>query len=162
MGILVDMSRAKAKFSDPAYQWGALSNFSGQVQFDMHSFEIEFGASFDPDPTRGVGGASQEPELWRIGIVQNVLFEHIHLEYEGGKIFKTAFKDAAPDYKEGTMSKPFYGDPEATPGRLKQRPAADIWLTAQGYGELLSPSSASGVAITQTSGWAEVMPVLFR
>jgi hypothetical protein len=151
MGILADLSRSKIKFDDPGTPYEALNAIARQVAFDMHNFAITFAIGFDPDPKQGIGGAPAEAELWRVGIIQNVLFEHLYYEYEGGKIFQTDWKDAAVDIVTRDdkiyLNKPFYNNPDFSPGRAPQRPAADIWYTAQGFGELLNPNSPTGVAV---------------
>ncbi|MGH6811174.1 MAG: hypothetical protein ACREDM_02130 [Methylocella sp.] len=124
----------------------------------MHAFTINFGFSFDPNPKNGVGGSPVSEELWRIGIVQNVVYENLYFEYDGGRLFKTEFNNAAVD-SVAAINFPFYHDPVIVPAcKLDPRlgcktfvslmvPVADIWYTSQGYGELLNPYVPSGVAI---------------
>ena len=147
MGIVVDINRSEVKFKDPLLLYDPMNVITNQILFDPHSFTIKFGISFDPDPTKGFGGAPPEAELWRIGLVQNVLFERLNFEYENKQIFKIEFEKPAPDFIPGSFSKPFYADPVLVPTRQNERPVSDIWLTSQGYGELLNPYDASGVAI---------------
>jgi hypothetical protein len=146
MGIVADINRSEIKFSDPGVPYGALDPIHRQVTYDMQNFTIAFGVSFDPDPKKGIGGAPADPDLWRIGIVQNVLFHHLHVEYENKNVFEKVWRDPVLDFKVGTIDKPFFGDAELTADRLKQRTVADVWVTPQGYGELLNPYNKSGVA----------------
>jgi carbamoyl-phosphate synthase large subunit len=39
-----------------------------------------------------------------------------------------------------------FGDAELAAGKMKQQTVADVWVTPQGYGELLNPYNASGVS----------------
>jgi len=49
-------------------------------------------------------------EDWKVGIVQNVLFEKLRLEYDDGKVFETEFNDAVLDSR-AQLNLPFVYDP---------------------------------------------------
>lgn len=146
MGIVVDLQRSDITIKDPLFPHDAMDAMHNQVGFDMHSFMIAFGVAFDADPKKGVGGAPADADLWRIGIVQNVMYQMLNFEYENNNKFTVEFKTPAVDIVDGTFSKPFYADPVFGRTRRNTRPVSDIWFTSQGYGELLSPISANGVA----------------
>src|SRR5262245_18056469 len=120
MEIVADIAHSSARCSDPGVQKDALNAINLQVAFDMHNFTIEFGVSFDPDPKAGIGGAPSAPQAWRIGIVQNLLFEHLYYKFENGQVFEKNWRDAAIDYKEGTVATPFFGDAQRESGKLRQ------------------------------------------
>jgi hypothetical protein len=144
MGIVADIAQSSAKFSDPGLQNNALNAINRQVAFDMHNFTIEFGVAFDADPKVGIGGAPSSPQAWRIGIVQNLLFEHLYYKFENGQVFEKDWRDAAIDYKEGTVATPFFGDAQRETGKLRQITVADVWLTSRGYGET---TNSAGVIV---------------
>jgi hypothetical protein len=147
MGIIVDLQRSSITFSEPLIPIAPLDVVHNQLFLEMHSFTIGFGVSFDPDPKKGVGGTTTSSELWRMGIVQNLVYAMSHYEYENKQAFKNEFKNATFDSVPDTIAKPFYADPDLRKDAAPPtRPVADIWYTSQGYGELLSPYSATGVA----------------
>jgi hypothetical protein len=149
MGIVVDLNRSGIKFDDKSMtilDRRGLASFT-DMTYEFFPFEVTFGISFDPDPKNGIGAAPKEPELWRIGIVQNELWSRSVEEYYGGDKYVIEFHDSAPDCTPET--KPFYAEPQVgsgkQPGFMEMRPYSDIWYTAQGYGELLSPIDPIGV-----------------
>src|SRR6266446_6115054 len=147
MGIVVDLKRSSITFGNPLLLAQVSTFGRDDLVFPMHSFEVTFGISFDPDPRKGIGGAPAEPELWKIGIVQNQVWARSVWEYDGDEKYVIQFYDPAVDVlEEAHLSKPFYGDPDLdSSNRRPQRPYSVLWYTSQGYGELLSPISASGV-----------------
>jgi len=70
----------------------------------------------------------------------------LYFEYEGHRKFKEEFSLAAIDSVSGTFALPFYAEPVFGPTHRNERPYTDIWYTPQGYGELLNPNNACGVA----------------
>jgi hypothetical protein len=146
MGIVVDLKRSKIAFGDPLLLDPVTTFGRDIIEFPLHPFEISFGVSFDPDPKKGVGGAPADAELWKIGIVQNELWGRSVWEYDGDEKYAILVHDPAVDVlDEALLSKPFYADPYLGSDRRQQRPYSVLWYTSQGYGELLSPNSASGV-----------------
>ena len=145
MGIVVDLQRSEINFKDPVIMPDPMDVIHNQLVLEMHSFEAKFGIAFDPDPKVGVGGAPPDEETWRIGIIQNVVYEKSHYEYEGRKPFDVEFKDAVVDVDDKGTHFPFVGDPDFKPP--VERPVWDICYTSQGYGELLNPSTG-GLATT--------------
>jgi hypothetical protein len=146
MGIVVDLNRSSITFGDPLLLDRASTIGRDVIAFPLHPFEIKFGISFDPDPKKGVGGAPADAEMWKIGIIQNELWGRSVWEYDGGENYTIQVNDAALDIVDkALLSKPFYADPDLGSARRQQRPYSDLWYTSQGYGELLSPMSASGV-----------------
>jgi hypothetical protein len=135
MGIVADIHRSMVKFGDPLIPRDALNSINRQVAFDMHSFTITFGIYFNPEPKIGIGGLPQNEQLWTVGIVQNVLFQYLYIEYESRKVFTKTWKDPVLDYVDGSRSKPFYGDPPLVPTNLTRRPVAEIIYTSKGYRE---------------------------
>jgi hypothetical protein len=144
MGVVVDIVKSKLEFEDPQLL-DKRTALAGQnfVSYEFFSFKIQFGISFDPDSAKGLGGAPNEAEIWKIGIVQNLLFERYLFEFADGATFRNEFTSPILDFKDSSFDPPFYGSPDL---RYKTRPAANIWYTSQGYGELLDPSSPTGVA----------------
>ena len=55
----------------------------------MYKFKFNFSITFDPDPNKGYGKGVTEKQHWRIGIVQNVIFEMMKFEYNDGAVLKT-------------------------------------------------------------------------
>jgi len=144
MGIVVDLQRSGIVFADPLILAQRTAYQFNTVDFEMHSFEITFGISFDPDPAKGIGGAPKAPESWTIGIVQNLLAERADVEFDGRERISVQFNDPADDVVPKATSKPFYGDPDLGPGKRQTRPYSNIFYTSQGYGQLLDPFNQSG------------------
>jgi hypothetical protein len=145
MGIVVDLAKSDAKFDDPLVIASADLTFGNPLNYDMASWVASFGIGFDPDPNQGLGGAPQDSELWDIGIVQNLLYERLLFEYSGLPVLQKEFTTATVDRLENNLDSPFYSTPVFDSTRRKSRAVAHIWYTSQGYGELLDPSSGSGV-----------------
>jgi hypothetical protein len=155
MGFKVDISQSTIAFTNPPTKVPIGSVINEVVCF-MHMFEIQFALAFDSDPKVGFGGAPTDPELWRLGIVQNVLSERLSFTYDNGKKFEVNFNNPALDSAAEIFS-PFIHDPVRTRAckfdpKLschtmipEMTTVTDIWYTASGYGELLNPTSASGV-----------------
>jgi hypothetical protein len=155
--VLADLPNSSFRFSDPKQGsvFGALINGFLCV---MHAFRIEFALTFDPSPTRGVGGSPMKRELWQIGIVQNVVFDKINFEYDGGIKFQETFRNSVLD-SWATIHSPFYGDPVLVetcqldphlPCKQFIRlmtPVIDVWYTSKGYGEFLSPYDPTEVLV---------------
>ncbi|MGH7783986.1 MAG: hypothetical protein ACREO5_09145, partial [Candidatus Binatia bacterium] len=143
MGIIVDLPRSGIDFKDPVILPDPMNVVHNQLVLEMHSFETAFGIVFDPNPKKGVGEAPADDELWRIGIIQNVIYEKLHYEYVGQKPFDVEFKDAVVDIDDNGKFFPFVGNPDFTPPVT--RPVADIWYNSRGYAEygkeLLNPST---------------------
>ena len=156
MGIVADLDSISVIFTDPKKNvpMGAITNAFLCVQ---HAFEISFGIHFDPNPRKGVGGSPATKEAWQVGIVQNVLFEMYNFTYDDGSTFRTEFKHPVVDAGNKFYA-PFYNEPVIVQAckldpMLKcskyipiMIPVADIWYTSQGFGELLDPYNAIGVA----------------
>jgi hypothetical protein len=157
MGLLADLANCSINFTNPKQgaAFGAITNLFICV---MHAFDMEFGITFDPDPKKGVGGTFPAREWWDIGIIQNVVFEHIRFEYDDGSVFSEDFKDAVLD-TVSSSHKPFYADPVIVPGCQLDpmlpcarfikvmEPVLEVAVTAKGYGELLDPWDSTGVAV---------------
>ncbi|MBZ5685126.1 MAG: hypothetical protein LAP86_08825 [Acidobacteriia bacterium] len=146
MGIVVDLANSDAHFEAPTILTSSDLGFN-QFVYDMPSWAVSFAIKFDPDPNKGIGGAPQDSELWEIGIVQNLLFERILFEYSGVPVFSTEFTAPTVDILDNSFDRPFYSSPELGPNRRKTRAVTHIWYSSQGYGELLDPSSTSGVRV---------------
>lgn len=144
------------KFGDPLFLLDPMDVIHNDMSYEMHSFTITFGISFNPDPKKGYGGNPREPDLFRIGIIQNVLYERLYFEYDNHRKFVKEFTAPAVDSVSGTFGLPFYADPVLSGQRGKERPYTDIWCTPQGYGELLNPYSSSGVATNNQPGIVDV------
>ena len=164
MGILPDLPHCQANFTDPK-DATEINLLDGTFVNVMHAFNMEFYLKFDPKT--GIGGATPIREQWQVGIVQNVVYEHLRYEYEGKTIFETEFVPPALD----TMAKkslPFYGEPYyelappmyGIPSKKKipiMVPVISIWLTPKGYGSELNPSDPSGVKITNEPSSVNIM-----
>ncbi len=137
MGITVDLSGSNILFNDPLLldQSTTLNTISGNMGYDLFSFEPTFEIKFDSDPRVGIGGAPAQPERWKIGIVQNILYESLLFEYENSGVIQTEFKAPAIDCVRGTKNIPFYADPQLNQNTKITRPMANIIYTAQGYRE---------------------------
>jgi len=155
MGLVVDMTRSGIDFSDPLlltdYNMDGIHNV---FDYELFSFGIKFGIAFDPDPKKGIGGSPNDAELWRVGIVQNILYERLTFEYENTPVFEAEFKSPAVDVVPGTFDSPFYAGPVFGKNTRNTRPVSNMWYTSQGYGELLNPYNASGV---QTNNKPELL-----
>lgn len=156
MGIVVDLDRSNIVFKEPNALDQRTTIGQNTVDYQLYSFAIQFGIKFDPDPKIGLGGAPTDPELYRIGIVQNVLHERLFFQYEKQderskrtvkRVFEKTSDHPAVDIVENTFDRPFYSTPSFDSNKRKTRPVSTIWYTPQGYGELLNPYSKSGVAI---------------
>jgi hypothetical protein len=145
MGIVVDLAKSDAKFDDPLAIVDADLVMGQPLNYDMQSWVASFGIRFDPDPNQGTGGAPQDSELWDIGIVQNLLYERLLFEYARLPVLETEFTTATVDRLENDFDSPFYSAPVFDSTRFQTRAVAHIWYSSQGYGELLDPSSSSGV-----------------
>jgi hypothetical protein len=137
MGILADLDLAKISFHDPqSLQIGfGLSRSNQQVfSYQMHSFEIQFGIRFDPDPAVGVGGAPVAQEDWQIGTIQNVLYARYKFDYEGASApFFREFMLPTVDITPGSKELPFYSDGISQQGTRINRPVRNIIYTSTGY-----------------------------
>lgn len=170
MGLLPDLQYGQAHFNDPTDET-VVDLLDGGFINVMHAFDIEFYFKFAPNG--GIGGAPQMREQWKVGIVQNVIFEYVRYEYEGknkdGKrnIFEKQFVNACLD-STATKSLPFYGEPVFIPGPSLDgvpskkmvpltTPVVDIWLTSKGYGSALNPADPSGVKITNEPSSVDIM-----
>ena len=148
MGIVVEIDRCKATFSDP----GTLDigfNLAQVFGYPMHSFEIQYGVRFDPDPDAGIGRDPKTEENWRLGIIQNVLLERLLFVYEDAEKkrpsqnLEKAFMLPEVDIVPKSTAYPFYGDQNVQPGKsLITRPVAEITYSSRGYRETGSKSSA--------------------
>jgi hypothetical protein len=155
MGLSVDLSQSSIDFTNPPTKV-PIGGVTNEFVCFMHMFEVQFFLSFDKNPKVGFGGAPAEPELWRLGIIQNVLFEKLSFTYDNGKKFEENFTHPIVDSAGGIYT-PFYHDPVLTPAckydpKLschtlirEMTPVADIWYSSSGYGELLNPYDASGI-----------------
>jgi hypothetical protein len=147
MGIVVQLSETKVKFNEPEERnigFDLSSNFT----YQMHSFEIEYGVKFDKDPNNGLGGNPNIEQSWRLGIVQNVLFQKFLLVYEDQKhrrplqVFEKQFPLPEVDTVPGSTNFPFYGDQRVEPGKaLITRPGTEITYSSNGYRETTSKGS---------------------
>jgi len=147
MGIVVDLQRSSIVFTDPLLLLQQTAYSLDTLNFEFHSFEITFGISFDPDPGKGIGGAPAQGETWKIGIVQNLLWERCIWEYDNNERIEIVAPDPVLDSLDGTKLKPFYGDPYLGSSRRQSRPYSILLYTAKGYGELTNPADVSKVKI---------------
>jgi len=155
MGLNVDLSQSTIDFTNPPTKV-PIGGVTNEFVCFMHQFEIQFFLTFDKNPKVGFGGAPAEAELWRLGIIQNVLFERLSFTYDNGKTFEENFNLSILDGGAETYS-PFYHDPVLTPACKydptlschtmirEMTPVTDIWYSSSGYGELLDPNDASGI-----------------
>jgi hypothetical protein len=151
MGIVVDLAKSDAHFEAPKILGPSAFGFR-KFAFDMPSWLTSFAIKFDPDPNKGIGGAPQDSELWEIGIVQNLLFERHSYEYAGIPVLRKEFTTPTVDMVDNSFDRPFYSSPEFDTNRRTTRAVAHIWYSSQGYGELLDPSSSSGVLANNNPG----------
>ena len=164
MGLLPDLHYGRPNFTDPK-DGTEINLLDGGFTNLMHAFAIEFYFKFDPK--LGIGGVTPMKEQWQVGIVQNVIFEHMRYEYEGGVVFDQEFVNPILD-STATKSFPFYGEPVFVPGPSLYGipskkmtpltvPVVNIWLTSKGYGTALNPRDPSGVAITNEPSSVDIM-----
>ena len=99
-----------------------------EVLYDPLAFEIQFGFGFDRN--EGLGGAPQHPELWKIGIVQNVVYEKLLFRYYGLPDFIWQRIDPAVDALDSSKDKPFYGNSGSV-----TKPVREIWYSANGFSD---------------------------
>ena len=159
MGMIIDIQYSNIQFSNPR-RGTVLLPLRNIVHSVMHNFTVYFVFRFDP--RRGVPPPSSR-QLWRIGIVQNVIFEKISFEYQGGAVFNVIFNNSVLDSSASPSNRPFYHDPVRTPpqpitnpntGRTIRRsinvmiPFLDVWYGSQGFGELLDPFHPSGISLS--------------
>jgi hypothetical protein len=94
----------------------------------MHSFYIKFAFGFDADPRRGVGGQPSDSESWRIGIVQNVVYEKVKFKYSDGALFEKEWPDQVLD-SSASLNLGFYNDPVTVPAcQVDPRMKCSQWL----------------------------------
>jgi hypothetical protein len=136
MGIVVDLSRSKVTFKE-GLLFSNLNPIKNFFSYEMHSFAIEFGIAFDPDPAKGFGGATKNPDDWRIGIVQNVLYEGISFVFHGGKPLVFENHGSRVDMVDGAKFFPFYANPNPK-GAPPTQPVADTTITPGGFGQVHS------------------------
>jgi hypothetical protein len=103
-------------------------------------FNINFGVSFSPNPKTGFGGSPISNEDWKIGIVQNVLFEKLRLEYDDGTVFETESDEALLDSR-AVFNLPYVYDPPTNPSPAARgrRPVESIVYTSKGYDYFVDP-----------------------
>ncbi len=139
MGIVVELDRSKVTFKDPIADFGF--NRASVFVYSMHSFQIEFGIRFDPNPNAGLGRDPQVDEDWQIGIVQNVLFERLSFVYQDSagvrpQVLQRDFMIPVVDVLPRSTVYPFYGGQDVRPGvALVTRPVSNITYTSKGYRE---------------------------
>jgi hypothetical protein len=145
MGIVA--SDMKIKFKEPE-DWVIGFDQQSNFQYHMHSFEIEYAVKFDSDPQNGLGGSPNIEQSWRLGIVQNVLFERLLFVYEDQEhkrprqVFERQFRLPEVDTVPGSTNFPFYGDQKLDPGKtLITRPGTEIKYSSKGYREATSKGS---------------------
>jgi hypothetical protein len=149
MGIVADLPNSTVDFRDPKKNvpMGPISNSFLCVQ---HAFEMTFSFGYNPDPKKGFGGTPKSTESWRIGIVQNALYEMYNFEYDDGSKFKIEFSSAVVD-SGSDVYQPFYNDPVIIPACqidpiLKcdhyipvMIPFVDVSYSSLGYSEFPDP-----------------------
>lgn len=142
MGLVV--SDAKATFKDPE-EWRIGFDRNSNFVYPMHSFEIEYFVKFDKDSKEGLGGNPNTRQTWRLGIVQNVLFQWFRFVYQGQnhtpQVFEREFLLPEVDVVPGSRNFPFYGDQIVRPGKPTTRPGTEITYSSDGYRETGSPGS---------------------
>jgi hypothetical protein len=144
MGIVA--SAMKINFKEPE-DWHIGFDQNSNFTYKMHSFEIEYGVKFDKDPENGLGGSPTTEESWRLGIIQNVLFQRFLFVYEDQahkrprQVFERQFPLPDIDTIPGSTNFPFYGDQKVEPGKPITRPGTEITYSSNGYREATSKGS---------------------
>src|SRR5262249_44917881 len=167
MGIIVNIANSDFEFRDPkdSTVFEPINNLFFNV---MHSFFLQF--AFDWDAKKGFA----PPVDWqflRIGIVQNVMYDKLSYEYDGGHKFNMEFTTPAVD-SAASIYKPFILDPlraklgdlqpDTPPSRRDtfvdvMIPVRDLLYASDGYGELMSANSRTGVAVTNDAKTVEMI-----
>ena len=139
MGIVA--SAMKINFDEPA-DWRIGFDQNSNFTYKMHSFEIEYGVKFDRDPENGLGGSPTIEANWRLGIIQNVLFQRFLFVYEDQahkrprQVFERQFPLTDIDTIPGSTNFPFYGDQKVEPGKPITRPGTEIIYSSSGIHSL--------------------------
>jgi hypothetical protein len=136
----------KINFKEPD-DWRIGFDQNSNFTYQMHSFEIEYGVKFDRNPENGLGGSPTIEESWRLGIVQNVLFQRFLFVYEDQghrrprQVFERQFPLPDIDTIPGSTNFPFYGDRKVQPGKSTSLPGTEITYSSIGYREAASKVS---------------------
>jgi hypothetical protein len=142
MGLVVDLANSIFTVVPGSHSSPAAYAVANEVECKMAQFESAFQFRFDPK--RGVPGPTAT-ESWRIGVVQNVLYQKSRFIWDDGT---RHMKDwVTPVVDSGALfSFPFYQDePTYTrdnKGNRKgdqQTPFRDVYFNSTGFGELLDP-----------------------
>jgi hypothetical protein len=144
MGITVDLERSGIKFEDPLFLTSdAINGITNQVEYSLHSFSVEFGLKFVANPK--IGFAPAKAGEFRIGIIQNAIYEELLYEYEDGSKFPYKSDKLTIDAVAGSKGMPFYEDTVVSPNRMTVKAYADVLITPDGYGELPNPRSGGSL-----------------
>jgi len=143
MGMLVNLLTSNFRFDVNSDNDGTFYVDTSNFVVSPIGFQIRFGLSFDANPLHGVGGRPTAPQDWTVGIVQNVVFEKLRLEYDDGNVFQTEFSGPALDSR-ARYNLPFVYDPPphpASPAANQKgwRPLADIKYSSAGYDYFIDP-----------------------
>lgn len=144
MGMFVDLTHSNFDFRVDSSSGGGAFVAGPNLVLGPVWFKIKFGISFVANPHRGFGGSPSGVEDWKVGIVQNVLFEKVRLEYDDARVFETEFNDAVLDSR-AQFNLPFVYDPPPNPSPAGGwRPVASIVYTSRGYDYFLDPFDPDG------------------
>jgi hypothetical protein len=153
MGIIVDLGKSGIVFDEPL----VLARKDADPReltfgYDMLSWKTTFALGFDPDPKVGAGGAPKAAEMWTVGIVQNLLYERYLFTYFDRPPIAKEFRHATVDATDSSHDYPFYSSPAFGKQRDGTGAVRQVWLTSNGYGDLLDsdPGNPTGVRVTNT------------
>jgi len=152
MGLVVDLSMSGCDVDPKQVPNPDFNVISNTAIFSMSSFKTRFGFRFDK---KSGAPAPKKTELWRVGIVQNVLYEKMRFEYQGRRPIVAEFSRPAVD-SEGIGSFPFcneqlyasrkdlYGGTIVNPNRYVpvMVPFREVYYNPNGFGELVQPWSS--------------------
>ncbi len=138
MGLVVDLQGSRIDVLDnPSAP--AMYAVANEVACKLANFQTRFAFRFeasrkgDPERTR--------VESWRVGVIQNVLFEKNRFQWDDGTEHHVTWEKPVID-SSSLYGFPFYqDDPDSSQLRdpLVQNPYRDIYYGAQGFGELMDP-----------------------
>jgi hypothetical protein len=162
MGVVVDMNQSKIEFNDPLNLGTYSISSNDLLPFSIHSWDVKFALKFDSNPKNGFGGAPATPELWKIGIVQNLLYENAIVEFDNKltvpfqqkkvplrqKTYPYQQTNPAIDADPKTTNLPFYSDPVSDPSRKNTKAVSPIWCTSNGYTDAFDPKNPSKLNIS--------------